>query len=58
MLVNGYSDEMLYERGAIATNLPFAEMKPRCLINERARASDKADDFSQRIRKGVPGIEH
>jgi hypothetical protein len=57
MLVNGYGDEMLYERGAIATNLPFAEMKPRCLINDRARAADKADDFSQRIRQGVPGID-
>ena len=56
MLVNGYGDEMLYERGAIATNLPFAEMKPRCLINDRARAADKAADFSQRIRQGVPGI--
>lgn len=56
MLVNGYGDEMLYERGAIATNLPFAEMKPRCLVNERARAADKAADFSQRIRQGVPGI--
>jgi hypothetical protein len=56
MLVNGYGDEMLYERAAIATNLPFAEMKPRCLVNERARAAGKADDFSQRIRQGVPGI--
>jgi hypothetical protein len=56
MLVNGYGDEMLYERGAIATNLPFAEVKPRCLISDRARAADKAEDFSQRIRQGVPGI--
>jgi hypothetical protein len=32
-------------------------MKPRCLINDRARAADKADDFSQRIRQGVPGID-
>jgi hypothetical protein len=57
MLVNGYGDEMLYERGAIATNLPFAEIKPRCLINDRARAADQAADFARRIRQGVPGIE-
>ena len=56
MLVNGYGDEMLYERSAIATNLPFAELKPCCLINDRARAADKAADFSQTIRLGVPGI--
>ena len=55
--MNGYGDEMLYERGAIATNLPFAEMKPRCLINEHAREADKADDFAQRIRQGVPGTQ-
>jgi hypothetical protein len=56
MLVNGHGDEMLYEPGAIATNLPFAEMKRRCLVNDRARAADKAGDFSQQIRLGVPGI--
>ena len=57
MLVNGYGDEMLYERGAIATNLPFAKLKQCCHINDRARAADLAADFSQRIRQGVPGIE-
>jgi len=57
MWVNGSGDEMLYERGMIATNLPFAEMKARCHINDRARAADQAADFSQRIRQGVPGME-
>jgi hypothetical protein len=57
MLVNGYGDEMLYERGAITTNLPMAELKQRCHINERARAADQAADFSQQIRQGVPGTE-
>jgi len=57
MLVNGYGNELLYERGGIATNLPLAELKQRCHINERARAADKAADFSQRIRQGVPGTE-
>jgi hypothetical protein len=56
MLVNGHGDEMLYERGGIATNLPFAELKDRCHVNERARAADQAADFAQRIRQGVPGI--
>ena len=43
MLVNGHGDELLYERGVIATNLPLAELKERVHINARARAADKAD---------------
>jgi hypothetical protein len=57
MLVNGYGNELLYERGAIATKLPLAELTQRGHINDRARAADQASDFSQRIRQGVPGIE-
>jgi hypothetical protein len=57
MLVNGYADEMLYERHALAGNLPFAELKGRARINERARAADDRPDFSARIRAGIPGFE-
>lgn len=57
ILANGKADEMLYERHAIATaGLPFAELKQRSLINERARAADKDPDFSRLIRQGVPGF--
>jgi len=56
MLANGYGDELLYERGIIATNLPLAELKERCHINARGRAADQAADFSRQIRQGVPGI--
>jgi hypothetical protein len=46
---------MLYQRDAIATGgLPFAELKQRSLINERARAADKDPDFSRSIREGLP----
>jgi hypothetical protein len=54
MIVNGYIDEMLYERGAIDTRLPFAELKKRSYINPRARAADKDPAFSRRIREGLP----
>jgi Domain of unknown function (DUF4105) len=55
LLVNGKGDELLYERHLIATGgLPFAELKQRSLINERARAADQDPDFSQRIREGLP----
>ena len=56
IIVNGHGDEMLYERRRINTTLPFAELKQRCLINSRAKAADKAEDFSRLIREGVPGI--
>jgi len=42
LLANGYGNEVLYERGMIATNLPLAELKQRCHINERARAAGQA----------------
>ncbi len=54
MLVNGRGDEWLYERGLFFTNVPLAELKERGHINVRARAADKAADFSKQIRQGVP----
>jgi len=57
MLANGHGDELLYERGVIATNLPLADLKQRAHINARARAADKAADFSRLIRQGVPGTD-
>ena len=57
MIVNGYIDEMLYERKAIDTSLPFSELKKRSYINPRAKAADKDPNFSQLIRVGLPGTE-
>jgi hypothetical protein len=55
MLLNGKADEMLYQRHAIATgDLPFAELKQRSLINDRARAANDDPNFSQAIRRGLP----
>ena len=56
MLANGHGDELLYERGVIATNLPLPELKERAHINARARAAANAPEFSRLIRQGVPGI--
>ena len=57
LIVNGYLDEMLYERGKLDQSLPFTELKKRSLINQRAQTVDKAIDFSRRIRVGLPGME-
>ena len=56
MLVNGFADQMLYERHALAGNLPFAELRTRALINKRAQEAGDAPDFSERIRAGLPGF--
>lgn len=54
ILVNGKIDELGYERGTIDTSLPFAELRRRSAISERAKAADPAD-FSRAIRVGLPG---
>ncbi|HKP03798.1 MAG TPA: DUF4105 domain-containing protein [Chthoniobacterales bacterium] len=54
LLLNGKSDELLYERGAIDRSLPFATLKERSLINKKAQAADASPDFSQLIRVGLP----
>jgi hypothetical protein len=57
LIVNGFIDEMLYERKAIDTRLTFPELKKLSLINERAKGLDKSPDFSPLIRVGLPGME-
>jgi hypothetical protein len=55
MLVNGKSDELLYEHHLIATGgLPFSELKRRSQINKRASDADQDPDFSRVIREGLP----
>lgn len=54
ILVNGYGDQMLYERGSVDTALPFDELKRRSNVVERAKAAGDAPDFSVRIREGLP----
>jgi hypothetical protein len=54
LIVNGYIDEMLYEQGAVDTSLPFVELKKRSYINPAAQTAGNAEDFSLRIRKGLP----
>nr|MDQ2658994.1 DUF4105 domain-containing protein [Verrucomicrobiota bacterium] len=51
LLVNGYTDELLYERGALDQSLPFPELKRKAYINHRAREAEDAQDFSARIRE-------
>jgi hypothetical protein len=57
ILLNGKGDQLLYERRLIATGgLPFAELKRRSRINERAHVADKDPGFSRLVRQGIPGF--
>lgn len=56
MLANGLIDQLLYEHGVIDRSLPFPELKRVSHINPRAQAAGDAEDFSERIRTGLPGI--
>lgn len=57
VLLNGRSDQMLYERGDLATaNLSFAQLKQQAHINAAARAANDAPDFSRRIRERRAGF--
>jgi hypothetical protein len=53
----GHIDELCYEMGALNQALPFLELKRRSYINPAAQAADCAKDFSERIRRGLPGFE-
>ncbi len=56
MLLSGYFPDLVYERGKLDRSLPFDALRRQSHINERARAADGADDFSRRIREGLPGM--
>ena len=56
MVANGYMDKMLYDRGIIVSQLPFAELKKRSNIMQAGKAADLAPDYSERIRQDRPGF--
>jgi hypothetical protein len=56
MLLNGLGDQMLYERHALAGDLPFAELKARSLIDEQAIKAGNSPDYSKLIRAGRAGF--
>jgi hypothetical protein len=64
IIANGYLDTLLYERKAVDTNMPFEELKVLSKINDRALKAGDGNDFSVKIRVGLPNphselrIEH
>ena len=54
LLANGYLDRMALRAGPVDTSLPFAELRARSDVTERARACGSRADFSRCIREGLP----
>src|SRR5258706_6127081 len=54
VLVSGYTPQYLYENNRLDTSLSFEELKRRSRINGAAKAADRAADFSESIRPGLP----
>ena len=54
LFANAYMAEFLYRRGLLDTSRPFEELKAMSWINERARGIGESEDFSARIREGLP----
>ena len=54
LIVNGYLPEYLYAQRTLDIRLPLAELRAASHISARAKAIGVVDDFSARIRDGVP----
>jgi hypothetical protein len=53
-LANGYLDELMYEKGIVNRDMPFAELKKRSYINPKAQGVAPDEDFAETIRQGLP----
>lgn len=58
LLLSGHVPAYAYDVGKLDTSLPFPELQRRSLVNARAQAADRAEDFPRRIREGLPGVSH
>jgi len=55
ILVNGYIDQLMYERGVVNTSMPYEELRKISNVTEKAKAAGDDDPrFSEKIREGIP----
>lgn len=57
ILANGSADALLYMRGSIENSLPFEELRRVSDVTGKAREAGTAEDFSWRIRQGLPRMK-
>ena len=56
LIINGYIDQMIYERGGFSSDLSFTALKEASYINKKAQAAGQSADFSRLIRAGLPEL--
>src|SRR4051812_21284418 len=54
LFANAHLPQLLYREGTLDTSRPFAELKAISHINRRALAVAVGEDFSAKIREGLP----
>ena len=54
IFANAYLPQLLYRKGTLDNSLPFDEQKAASHINARALAVRPGEDFSAKIREGLP----
>lgn len=54
LVLNGYLPDFAYERKALNTEIPLAELRKRGQIVDRAKEVGLGPEFSTKIREGVP----
>ena len=54
IFANAYLPQLLYRQGTLDRSLPFEELKATSHINARALAVRPGEDFSAKIREGLP----
>ena len=54
ILLSGYAPQYAYELGALDTRIPFEELRRRSYINPKAHAIGSDQEFSRKIREGLP----
>jgi hypothetical protein len=54
ILLSGYAPQYVYEIGALDTRIPFEDLKGRSHINVRAHTIGNDQEFSRKIREGLP----
>lgn len=55
LLLSGYLPSYIYAQHGFVPGYSLATLRARGRIGERARAAGAGDDFSTRIRAGIPG---
>lgn len=54
IILNGYLPDYLYDNRLVDTRLSFRELRARGSVSQRGREAGDSEDFSARIREGIP----